>query len=318
MGAQRDATTDAAAYPVPATPGRVGSRLGYRQQEVLWAYAFLLPTIVGLVVFTVGPAIVSLALAFVNTNLITTFRFVGLANFTELLSDDRFWTSFTNTVVYVVGHIVPTVALALGFAVALNQPIRGRGFFRTVYYLPVVAPVVSTSLVWAWAYQTEFGVFNFFLRSLGLPAVPWLSSSAWSMTSVIIWSIWASVGYPIILYLAALQAVPPEIVEAAKLDGAGAWQTFRFITWSAISPTTFFIVILQFISAFQVFSQMYVMTQGGPGYSTYTIVMYLYYMGWDSFRFGYASAVAVVLFVILAIVTYTQFVVQSRWVYYEH
>ena len=121
MGAKRDGISEAA-YPIPAR--QAGSRLGYRQQEVLWAYAFMLPTIVGLVVFTLGPAIVSLALAFINTNLITTFRFVGLANFSELFDDDRFWISFANTVVYVVGHIVPTVALALGFAVALNQPIR--------------------------------------------------------------------------------------------------------------------------------------------------------------------------------------------------
>lgn len=311
--------------PQPGTapiraPARLWSltRLTYRQQEVVWAYFFLAPAIIGLLAFTLGPALASLALAFISTNLITQFEWVGVSNFQELLADNTFWISLGNTIAYVVGHIIPTVILALGFAVALNQPIRGRAFFRTVYFLPVVAPIVSTALVWAWAYQTEFGVFNFFLKSLGLPAAPWLTNSSWAMPSVIIWSVWAGLGYPIILYLAALQNVPREQIEASRLDGAGAWQTFRYVTFPAISPTTFFIVVLQFIGAFQVFTQMYVMTQGGPGYSTYTIVMYLYYRAWDSFRFGYASAVAVMLFLVLALVTLAQFRLQKAWVYYEH
>lgn len=309
--------------PRPATLAsaeRTGSlaHLTYTQQEIIWAYFFLAPTIIGLAAFTLGPALASLVLAFFATNFITQMEMVGLSNFLELLTDDVFWISLGNTLVYVVGHIAPTVVLALALAIVLNQPIRGRSIFRTIYFLPVVAPVVSTSLVWAWAYQTEFGVFNFFLKSLGLPAAPWLTSSSWAMLSVIIWSVWASIGYPIIIYLAALQNVPREQIEASKLDGAGAWQTFRYVTFPAISPTTFFIVVLQFIGAFQVFTQMYVMTQGGPGYATYTIVMYLYYRAWDSFRFGYASAVAVMLFIILALVTLVQFRLQKEWVYYEH
>jgi multiple sugar transport system permease protein len=294
------------------------ARISHRQQEVLWAYLMLAPTIIGLFIFILGPALASIALAFVNTNFITGFEWVGLDNFSELFSDTTFWISAENTVIYVVGHVVPTVLIGLGFAIALNQRIRGLPFFRTLFFLPVVTPIVSSSLVWAWAYETEFGVFNYFLRSVGLNPVSWLNDSSTALMSIIIWSIWAGVGYPIILLLAGLQGVPSEQVEASKLDGAGPWQTFRFVVFPAISPTVFFVVVLLVVGSFQVFTQTFVMTNGGPGYSTYTIVMYLYKSGWNAFRFGYASAVAVVLFLVLALVTYVQFRLQNRWVHYEH
>jgi ABC-type sugar transport system permease subunit len=293
-------------------------RLSYRQQEVVWGYLFMAPTIVGLLVFVFGPALASIALALFSTNFITQFEFVGLANFGELFADETFWISARNTILYVVAHVVPTVALGLGFASVLNQPIRGRALFRTLYFIPVVCPIVSTSLIWSWAYETEFGVFNYFLRSAGLPPIHWLTDSSMALWSIIIWSVWAGIGYPIVLFLAALQGVSRELVEASKLDGAGVWQTFRHVTFPAISPATFFIVVLLIVGSFQVFTQTYVMTKGGPGYSTYTIVMYLYTIGWQNFRFGYASAVAVVLFVILSAVTYLQFKVQRHWVHYEH
>jgi len=294
------------------------SRLSHRRQEAVWAYVMLAPTIIGLVLFILGPFLASLALAFVSTNFITGYKWVGLGNFAELFGNETFWTSMWNTAEYVIGHVVPTVALGLGLALALNQRIRGLSFFRTLFFLPVVTPTVSSALVWAWAYQTEFGVFNFILRSIGLTPVPWLTSSAWAMPSVITWSVWAAVGYPIILFLAALQGVPRELIEAAKLDGAGSWQTFRHITFPAVSPATFLIVILLIIGAAQVFTQVYVMTHGGPGYSTYTMVFILYVFGWNNFRFGYASAVAVVLFAILAVLTFVQFRLQRRWVHYEY
>jgi ABC-type sugar transport system permease subunit len=293
-------------------------RLTYRHQEELWGYLFLAPTIIGLLAFTLGPALASIALAFFSTNFVTDTHWVGLGNFQEMLGDSTFWTSVRNTLVYVGGHIVPTVLLSMGLAVALNQPIRARSFFRTLYFLPIVAPVVATTLVWAWAYHSEFGIFNYIVRLLGFDAIPWLTDSSWALPSVIIWSIWAGLGYSVILFLAALQNVPREQVEASKLDGASAWQTFRYITFAAISPTTFFVVVLQFIGSFQVFTEMYVMTQGGPGYSTYTVIYYLYLTGWNAFRYGYASAVAVFLFVVLATITFLQFRIQSRWVHYEH
>ncbi len=295
--------------------GRI--RLSYRRQEVLWAYVFLAPTIIGLVVFILGPAIASLLLAFVSTNFINEFRFVGLQNLSELFGDDVFWISAGNTVFYVVAHVVPTVILGLILASVLNQPIRGRPLFRTLYFIPVVCPIVSTSLIWSWLYETEFGVFNYFLRSAGLPPIHWLTDSSWAMRSIVIWSIWSGVGYPVVLFLAALQGVSRELVEASKLDGAGPWQSFRHVTFPAISPATFLVVVLLVIGSFQVFTQTFVMTNGGPGYATHTLVMYLYKMGWNAFRFGYASAVAVVLFVIISVVTLVQFRVQKRWVHYE-
>jgi multiple sugar transport system permease protein len=293
-------------------------RLTYRHQEELWGYFFLAPTIIGLLAFTLGPALASIVLAFFSTNFITDTHWVGTGNFQEMLGNSTFWTSVRNTLVYAVGHIVPTVFLSMGLAIALNQPIRGRSFFRTLYFLPIVAPVVATSLVWAWAYHSEFGIFNYFVRLLGFNAIPWLTDSSWALPSVIIWSIWAGLGYSVILFLAALQNVSRDQVEASKLDGASDWQTFRYITFAAISPTTFFVVVLQIIGSFQVFTEVYVMTQGGPGYSTYTVIYYLFLTGWNAFRFGYASAVAVFLFVVLATITFIQFKVQRRWVHYEH
>src|SRR5258708_16865188 len=145
--------------------------LSHRHQEVLWAYLLLAPTLIGLFAFTLGPAVASIGLAFLSTNFITQTQWVGLGNFVELFSDTTFWISTQNTFVYVLGHLGPTVVIALALAIALNQPIRGRAFFRTVYFLPVVTPVVSTTLVWAWAYQTEFGVFNYFLRQLGFDPI---------------------------------------------------------------------------------------------------------------------------------------------------
>src|SRR5438874_6758022 len=159
------------------------SRLSHRQQEAIWAYVLLTPTIIGLVLFILGPFLASLALAFVSTNFITGYKWVGLGNFAELFANTTFWISMGNTAEYVVGHVVPTVALGLGLALALNQRIRGLPLFRTLFFLPVVTPTVSSALVWAWAYQTEFGVFNFILRSIGLTPVPWLTSSAWAMPS---------------------------------------------------------------------------------------------------------------------------------------
>jgi multiple sugar transport system permease protein len=318
MHATRNSATELP-IGIGASPKRLGiSRLSHRSQEVIWGYLFLAPTIIGLIVFVFGPALVSIMLAFVSTNFITEFRFVGVQNFVELFKDDAFWISTGNTVYYVVGHMVPTVALGLFFASMLNQQIRGRAFWRTLFFIPVVCPIVSTSLIWSWLYETQFGVFNFLLRSAGLPPIHWLTDSSWAMRSIIIWSIWAGLGYPIVLFLAALQGVSRDLIEASKLDGAGPWQTFRHITFPAISPATFFVVVLLVVGSFQVFTQTFVMTNGGPGYATHTIVMYLYKMGWTSFRYGYASAVAVVLFVILSAVTFIQFRIQRHWVHYEH
>lgn len=318
MRTPRKTATDIAESLPSAERGWGFSRLSHRRQEVVWAYFFLAPTILGLFLFILGPAIASLVLAFVSTNFITGFEWVGFANFAELFSDGTFWISVANTVEYAIGNVVPAVIIGLGIAIALNQQIRGVSFFRTLYFLPVVTPIVSSSLIWAWAYESHFGVFNYFLRLVGLHPIPWLTDTSWALPSIIVWSIWAGIGYPVILFLAGLQSVPRELVEAAKLDGANPWQSFRHITFPAISPATFFIVILLVIGAFQVFTQTYVMTDGGPGYSTYTIVMYLYVMGWNNFRFGYASAVALVLFVILAVITLLQFTLQKYWVHYEY
>src|SRR5262249_48163158 len=278
MGISRTPATELRVGAPPAE-GHVGrTRLSYRRQEILWAYLFLAPTLIGLLVFVLGPAVASLLLAFVSTNFINEFQFVGLQNLRELFADDVFWISAGNTAFYVVGHVVPTVVIGLILASVLNQPIRGRPLFRTLYFIPVVCPIVSTSLIWSWLYETEFGVFNYFLRSVGLPPIHWLTDSSWAMPSIIIWSIWSGVGYPVVLFLAALQGVSRELVEASKLDGAGPWQSFRHVTFPAISPAIFLVVVLLVIGSFQVFTQTFVMTNGGPGYATHTLVMYLYKM----------------------------------------
>uniref|UniRef100_A0A540VLY4 Sugar ABC transporter permease n=2 Tax=Litorilinea aerophila TaxID=1204385 RepID=A0A540VLY4_9CHLR len=280
-------------------------------------YIFIAPLLVGLLVFTYGPVLAAFGLSFTKGDYISTPKWIGLDNYRALLQDELFWKSLWNTVYYVVGVVPLGIVLSLLLALAMNQKLRGIVFYRSIFFLPTITSSVAISLMWLWIYNPEFGVLNFLLRLVGVKGPAWLSTPEWAMPAVIIMAVWRGLGYNMLIFLAGLQGIPEVYYEAAEIDGAGGWAKFRYITVPLLSPTTFMLLILGLIGAFQVFEYTYVMTGGGPLYSTLTMVLYVYTNAFRFFEMGYASALAYVLFFILLGLTLVQFKYQDRWVHYE-
>jgi multiple sugar transport system permease protein len=263
-----------------------------------------------------GPVLGGFAISFFRWDIITPPEFIGTGNYQTLVGDPLFWQALRNTLFYVIGAIPPAIVISLVLALALNQPLRGRTIFRTAYFLPVVSSTVAVAVLWGWMFNTQIGLLNYLLGLVGIPKVPWITSEVWAMPSVIIMSVWKSLGYNLILFLAGLQAIPNDYYEAAKIDGASAFRRFWDITLPLLSPTTFLIVVLSIIASFQVFEQTYILTGGGPANSTLTLVLMIFYRGFQDFRMGYASAIAYVLFLMVFLVTLVQWRLQKRWVHY--
>jgi multiple sugar transport system permease protein len=205
----------------------------------------------------------------------------------------------------------------LVFANLLNQKIRGQTIYRAIYFVPVVAPTAAIALLWQWIYQTDFGVLNGLLKLIGIQGPPWLTNTHWAMWAVIIEAVWAGLGLNIVIFLAGLQGISKEYYEAASIDGANTWHRFWFITIPLLSPITFFVLVTSVINAFQVFDVPYVMTAGGPANATYMVVMYLYSSAFNLQRMGLASALGYILFVIILILTFINFRLEKKWVFYE-
>ncbi len=280
-------------------------------------YLFIAPLLVGLLIFTYGPVVAAFGLSFTKGDYISTPKWIGLENYQALLRDELFWKSLWNTVYYVIGVVPVGLILSLLLALAMNQKLRGIVFYRSLFFLPTITSSVAISLMWLWIYNPEFGVLNFLLKMVGIKGPAWLSSPEWAMPAVIIMAIWRGLGYNMLIFLAGLQGIPDVYYEASEIDGAGGWAKFRYITVPLLSPTTFMLLILSLIGAFQVFEYTYVMTGGGPLYSTLTMVLYVYTNAFRFFQMGYASALAYVLFFILLALTLVQFRYQKRWVHYE-
>jgi len=287
-----------------------------RRQEERWAYLFLLPQYLGLLCFVLGPVVVTLFLSFSEWNLVAPPRWIGLQNYQVSFQTDVFWQTWRNTIYYVIATVAGGIVFSLALALALNEKLRGITLYRGIYFLPVVTSAVAVSMVWRWLYNPEFGLFNAVLTTIGLPTLPWLNSLKWAMPSVIIMSIWQTVGYNMVIFLAGLQGIADQFYEAAEIDGATAWQKFRHITLPLLSPTTFFILITATIGAFQAFNQIYIMTNGGPANATRVILLHIYILAFRLFKIGEASAVSWVLFLILFILTLINFFVARKWVHY--
>lgn len=286
-------------------------------REGFAAVFFLLPNFIGFLVFTAIPVGAAFVLAFYNYDLLLGASFAGFENFRRLLSDSVFIDSFFNTL-YFVGATVPlSVVLGLVAAMLVNQALRGVIFFRSVFLLPYVTVTVAIALVWKWIFLDDVGLLNTVLSFIGIDGPAWLTSTTWAMPALIIMSVWKFFGYNMVIFLAGLQTVPEYLYEAAKIDGANKWRTFISITLPMLSPTTFFVVVISVINSFQVFDQALIMTNGGPGTSTTTLVLYIYQVGFQSFDMGYASAVALVMFAAIFVFTAIQFWYQRRWVHYE-
>lgn len=287
-----------------------------RRQEERWAYLFLLPQYLGLLCFVLGPVLVTLFLSFSEWNLVAPPRWIGLENYRVSFQADVFWQTWRNTIYYVVASVAGSIVFSLALALALNEKLRGITIYRGIYFLPAVTSAVAVSMVWRWLYQPEFGLFNALLSTIGLPTLPWLNSLRWAMPSVIIMSIWQTIGYNMVIFLAGLQGIASQFYEAAEIDGANAWQRFRFITLPLLSPTTFFILITATIGAFQAFNQIYIMTNGGPANATRVILLHIYILAFRLFKIGEASAVSWALFLILFTLTLINFLVARKWVHY--
>ena len=287
-----------------------------RREERIF-YLFILPWLIGLVVFSIGPVFGMLGLSFTDWRIsLDNLQFVGLDNYTKLFADPVFWTSVGNTLYIVVGRVVFGTAFALLLAILLNQKVPGIPFFRAVYYLPTVTAGVAVALVWIWIFNPRLGILNYTLKQIGIQGPNWIHSSTWVKPSLILMSMF-SVGPNMIILLAGLQGVPKELYESAEIDGAGNWEKFRNVTLPMLSPVLFFVIIISVVGSFQNFTEIRVMTEGGPGDSSNVLIWYLWENAFIFLQLGVAAAVAWIMFVILMVLTGIQFRVGRRWVYYE-
>lgn len=293
-----------------------------RLRETLDGYGMLLPTLIGVLIFFAVPLAISLYLSFTDAKLFGSPSFVGLRNYQKVFSDRDFYRSLTNTLIFSTIGMFAAIVPALLLAVLLNEQIRGRGFFRAVFFVPVVASVVGVSLLWRYLLDADIGFINYGLSLIGIPAVPWLASPRFGLISMMIVFAWKTIGYNMVIFLAGLQGVSRQLYEAASIDGANRQQQFLWITIPMLSPTTFFVVVTTLINCLQIFDIPYALgaTRGaavGPADSMLTVVVYLFRKGFGEFQMGYASSIAWVLFVMVMVITFVQFRMSDRWVNYE-
>ncbi|MEU4158598.1 sugar ABC transporter permease [Actinoplanes sp. NPDC026670] len=275
--------------------------------------SFLLPNFIGFLVLTLIPVGLLFYYAFTEWNVFGGATWTGLDNFRQMAADTTFWTALRNTLYYAAFHIPLTLGVSLGLALLLNRKLRGVAFFRTVAFFPYITSIVAIAQIWNMLFSPGYGPVNELLRWIGVDHPPgWTTSADWSMPAVIIVGTWRDMGYYMLLFLAGLQTIPGQLYEAAKVDGASAWQRFRAVTLPGLRPTTFFITVLLTIGSFKVFDLILVMTNGGPGQSTLVLAQYIFRKGFEENQFGYASAVSIVLFAICLVVTVIQFVVNKR------
>jgi multiple sugar transport system permease protein len=283
----------------------------------IWGTIFVAPQVIGALVFMLFPIVFSLFLCFSEWKFTGSPQFIGLVNFKTIFSDKTTLTAFINTLLFVAIVVPLNLLFSLSFAMLLDHKIIGRTIFRTLYFLPNVTSSIAASLVWVWIYNQDFGMLNSFLSRFGINGIRWLNSTRLALPSIAIVVVWQSVGNNIIIFLAGLNNISSTLYEAAEIDGANWRQRFFRITIPMLTPTIFFIVIMGFIGAFQIFNEPYVMTVGGPGRSTFTMVLYLYILGFQFFRMGEAAVVSWMLFLMIAVVTFVQFRFQKKWVNYD-
>lgn len=293
--------------------------LNLRRREAIEGYCYLAPWAVGFLAFVAGPTVASLFLSFANYDIVHVPTFVGLQNYTRAFAGDpQFWPSLLKTFYFAGAYVPLTIAASLMLALFLNRSFRGISFFRAIYFLPSLVPVVATTVIWVWILNPQVGLVNYLLGLIGITGPGWLGTVEWAIPSLILLSLWRSAGgETMLIFLAGLQGVPRELYEAAGLDGAGGWQRFRHVTVPLISPTILFNLILGIIGGLKVFTTAFVATQGGPAYATWFYALNIYAQAFQFFQMGYASCLAWIFLVVVLILTYLQFRTSSRWVYYE-
>lgn len=305
------AADTSARVPAPAGAGF----LNHRRKEAIAGYLFILPWIIGFLVFTLGPIVASFYFSLTHYEVVRAPVWAGLANYERLVQDDLFWQSMKVTSIYVAVSV--PVGLVLSFLVALlmNQNVKGVGFWRTIFYLPNLVPLVAGTMLWLWIFNPRLGLLNGALDWFGIEGPNWLGSQQWALPSLIIMNLWG-VGGATLIYLAGLQGIPSDLYDAVSVDGGGAWARLKTVTIPQMTPVIFYNLVLGLIAGFQVFAQPLIMTGGGPRYSTLFVVLYLYQNAFANFRMGYASAIAWALFLVILVLTILVFRFSS-WVYYE-
>ena len=305
--------------PAP-TPAARGART--RRRNLLLGVMFASPFIIGFLALYAYPILASAYYSFTDFNLFQSPQWVGLENYSQMFADPTFWKAVVNTVVLTVFGVPLSIIVALAGAHLLNFPVRGQPLYRAVVYLPSIVPIVVGGYLWRWLLNTQYGFLDYFLSLVGIHGPSWLESPDWTKPAIIMMSLW-TVGGTMIIYLAALKDVPPELHEAAALDGAGAWRRFVSVTWPTISPVTLFQVIVSVIAYLQIFTQPFILAQqrlntggSGPGQSMLTYAMYLYQNAFVFLKMGYASAMAWVLFIITIGIALVILATSKRWVHY--
>ncbi len=312
-------TTDTLPENPALAPNRRRAFSAVARREAWAGYLFATPALIGLLVFTALPIVASFVLIFLEYDLLTPPQWNGIANVTRLPDDARLFTIYGNTLRLVLGATFLNNVLGLLLAIGLNRAMpRGiRYILRTSIFFPVLTTTASLAVVWRFLLTQDRGVVNYLIGQIGLGPVNWLSSSAWALFSTMIYDVWKSCGFLMVIYLAGLQGIPFVYYEAARIDGAGQLQQFRHVTLPLISPTAFFAIVISLIGAFQIFDNVWVLTEGGPGDASRVIALYIYEKAFRGFEMGYASAVSFTLFVILITLTLLQFWGARKWVHYE-
>lgn len=290
-----------------------------RHQRYYWferdnvvGYAFLSPYLIFLVLFLLYPIARGFYISFHEWGVFGRPDFIGLDNYSSLIRDKDFWSSMWHTLYFVLLSTMPLVVIGLLVALGLNMPFRWKALARGMFFFPYLLTVSVVGTIWRWLLQDQYGIVNYYMENLGLPRLHWLGDARWAMPSIAISTIWWTVGFNIVVFLAALQDIPEHLYEAARIDGATPRQSFWYITLPLLSPTTLFVVIMQVIASFQIFGQVYVMTGGGPYGSTRVLVQYIYEQGFRYFKMGYASALAYILFAVMFVFTMLQWRLFSR------
>jgi multiple sugar transport system permease protein len=290
-----------------------------QRRESLAAAVFLLPSFVLFALFVLGPIVVSFGLTLFSYDGLSSAKFIGLDNYRTLLHDPLVRTVLINTGIFVVGDVAAKMLLAL-FLAALVHRYFGRWLqtlFRGIIFFPVIISGVAVGIIWQWLMNTSLGLINYYIGALHVQPVAWLDSSAHALSSLVVVDVWRSVGFSFVVFTAGLQGISSQLYEAASVDGASEWRQFWSITLPLLSPTTYFLLVINLIGAFQFFDLSYVMTLAGPGDATRTIVYYIYDSGFRFFRFGYASTLSMMLFAILVVFTMIQVRMSRRWVFYQ-
>lgn len=311
--ASRDATRE--------RPQRFWERLSF--EETFYGWLFIVPALLGLLFFQLGPVLASLVLSFTKYEIITPPEWVGFSNYAKLLGDDLWFKSVRVTLKYVALFVPSALVVAYAIAWLMSRNVKNIALYRTIWYLPSVVPAVASATIWRWGLHPEFGPVNYPLKMLGLPAPRWLTDPDWIVPSIVFISLWA-LGNTVLIFLAALTGVPRTFYEAAEVDGAGGWFKFRHVTLPMTSSIIFYQLIVNIISSFQVFGVAYVLfvsqpsaSSAGPDNAALFYVLYMFRNAFGYFRNGYASAMAWILFLVIMVLTWLLFLSQRRWVYYE-